>query len=341
MKAQGFDPGRLADYLRAIGVGEQGNLSLHAITGGQSNPTYLLASGSFQCVLRTKPPGQLQPSAHAIDREFKVMKALESTTVPVPKMLAYCDDANVIGRPFYLMEYIQGRGLVDQSLPNLEHSQRLAIYAEMNRVISDLHAVDYVGAGLENFGKQGSYFSRQIARWTRQCQESKLPICQEMRNLMDWLPEHIPSDDETSLVHGDFRLDNLIFHPTEPKVLAVLDWELSTLGHPMADFAYHCMSWRIPAKLWRGVGGLDLNALGIPYEHSYVKSYEKRTGREAGQNWEFYMAYNLFRMAAILHGISERAAQGNAASSDAAETAAVAIPLAQIGWECATRHDIS
>jgi len=332
---------RVAEYLRNAGLIESANVQLQAIAGGQSNPTYLLTAGSFKAVLRTKPPGALLPSAHAIDREFRVMKALEGSGVPVPKMFLYCDDTAVFGRHFYLMEFVQGRTFVEQSLPGLEADQRRAIYGEMSRVISQLHSVDYKAVGLETYGKPGSYFSRQIARWSRQCQESSLPVSDAMQQLMGWLPAHIPSDDETTLVHGDYRLDNLIFHPTEPRILAVLDWELSTLGHPMADFAYHCMSWRVPASLWRGVDGLDLRTLGIPMEHDYVNAYEHRTGREAGKHWEFYMAYNIFRMAAILHGIGERAAQGNATASNASETAAVAVPLAQIGWECAKRYDAS
>jgi acyl-CoA dehydrogenase len=328
----------LSAYLLELGFTSGEKPQLAPIAGGQSNPTYLLSVGTWRCVLRTKPPGTLLPSAHAIDREFRVMKALENSEVPVPKMLAYCEDESIIGRHFYLMEFIDGRSVIDQSLPGMSTSDRHAIYDEMNKVTSNLHALDYKLTGLDSFGKPGSFFSRQIARWTRQCQESKIPVTKEMNQLIEWLPEHIPSDDETTLVHGDFRLDNLILHPTEPKVLAVLDWELSTLGHPMADFAYHCMSWRIPASLWRGVGGLDLQILGIPSEQEYVRAYELQTGREAGKNWEFYMAYNLFRMSAILHGIGERAAQGNAASENAIETAAVAIPLSKIGWECAQRY---
>ncbi len=326
---------RLAEHLRRRGLGEGGELRLQALAGGQSNPTYRLQSGAWQCVLRTKPPGPLLPSAHAIDREYRVMDALRASDVPVPPMLAYCDDASVIGREFYLMAFVEGRVFMDQSLPGLAPAERLAIYGEMNRVIAALHAVDYRAVGLESFGKPGSYFNRQIGRWTRQCQASVLPLSADMRSLMDWLPQHIPDDDETTLVHGDFRLDNLVFHPTEPRVLAVLDWELSTLGHPMADFAYHCMAWRIPATLWRGVGGLDLQALGIPSEAEHLRAYVRRTGRDAGGHWEFYMAYNLFRMAAILHGIGERAAQGNAAAADALETAGKAAPLAAIGWRCA------
>ena len=338
MSAGTFDTARIATYLQSQGLGDGGEMQLRQLSGGQSNPTYVLTSGGWQCVLRTKPPGPLLPSAHAIDREYRVMRALQDAAVPVPRMLAYCDDPSVLGRDFYLMELVDGRVCVDQSLPGLQPAQRRAMYDEMNRVIAALHAVDYRAVGLESYGKPGSYFSRQIARWSRQCQASSLPVSAEMRSLMDWLPQHIPADDETTLVHGDFRLDNLIFHPTEPRVLAVLDWELSTLGHPMADFAYHCMAWRIPATLWRGVGGLDLQALGIPNEADYLRAYAQRTGRDAGAHWEFYMAYNLFRMAAILYGIGERAAQGNAAAVDAVETASRATPLAEIGWHCAQRR---
>jgi aminoglycoside phosphotransferase (APT) family kinase protein len=335
---QALDTIPLADYLRRLGLGDGGEVQLRALSGGQSNPTYVLTSGGWQGVLRTKPPGPLLPSAHAIDREFRVMRALQDSAVPVPKMLAYCDDTTVLGRDFYLMEFVDGRVCVDQSLPGLDPAQRGAMYDEMNRVIAALHGVDLQAADLGSYGKPGSYFSRQIARWSRQCQASSLPLSPSMLALMAWLPEHIPADDETTLVHGDFRLDNLVFHPTEPRVLAVLDWELSTLGHPMADFAYHCMAWRIPATLWRGVGGLDLQALGIPSEADHVSAYARRTGRDASEHWEFYMAYNLFRMAAILHGIGERAMQGNAAAADAVETARKAGPLAEIGWDCALRH---
>jgi aminoglycoside phosphotransferase (APT) family kinase protein len=339
MSVQTLDTARIADYLRRQGLGDGGDVQLRPLTGGQSNPTYVLTCGAWQCVLRTKPPGPLLPSAHAIDREYRVMRALHGSAVPVPRMLAYCDDLSVAGRDFYLMELVEGRVFVDQSLPSLQPAQRGALYDEMNRVVAALHVMDYRAVGLESYGKPGSYFSRQIARWSRQCQTSSLPVSAEMRSLMDWLPRHIPADDETTLVHGDFRMDNLVFHPTEPRVLAVLDWELSTLGHPMADFAYHCMAWRIPATLWRGVGGLDLQALGIPSEADYLRAYARRTGRHPGEHWEFYMAYNLFRMAAILYGIGERAVQGTAASADAIETARKAAPLAEIGWRCAQRHD--
>lgn len=334
-----LDTSSLAAYLRREGLGEGDSVELQALTGGQSNPTYLLASGGWRCVLRTRPPGPLQPSAHAIDREHRVMAALHGRDVPVPRMLAYCADAKVAGREFYLMEWVQGRHFMDQALPGLAPAGRRAIYDEMNRVLAALHAVDVGAAGLQDYGRAGSYFQRQIGRWTRQLQAATQPVGPALRALMDWLPQHLPADDETTLVHGDFRLDNLIFHPSEPRVLAVLDWELSTLGHPLADFAYHCMSWHIPAQLWRGIAGLDLAALGIPSEAAYVQAYARRTGRDPQPIWGFALAYNLFRIAAILHGIGERAARGNAAAADAQDTARRAEPLAEIGWQCALRHE--
>jgi aminoglycoside phosphotransferase (APT) family kinase protein len=236
------------------------------------------------------------------------------------------------------MDFLEGRVLADQSLPGMTPGERAAIYREMNRALAAIHCVDVTATGLLDFGKPGNYFSRQIARWSRQCQEATLPLPTRLRQLMDWLPEHIPPGDETTLVHGDFRLDNLVFHQREPRVVGVLDWELSTLGHPLADFAYHCMAWRIPARLWRGIGGLDLGALGIPSEAAYIEMYAASTNRSPGEHWEFYMAYNLFRMAAILHGIGQRAADGNAASADAVETGQKAGPLAELAWQSAMRY---
>lgn len=333
-----LDTQALQAYLRQQRLGGDA-LGVHAMSGGQSNPTFRIETQGHRYVLRKKPPGQLLPGAHAVDREYRVMRALEVTDVPVPRMLAYCEDASVLGTPFYLMDFLEGRVLVDQSLPGMSPLERGAIYGEMNRVIAALHAVDYKAIGLESFGKPGNYFGRQISRWSKQSRESTLPLSADMQRLMDWLPEHIPAGDETTLVHGDYRLDNLVFHPSEPRVIGVLDWELSTLGHPLADFAYHCMSWHIPATLWRGIGGLDLAALGLPSEQAYLRQYTQATGREATQHWDFYMAYNLFRMASILHGIAQRAADGTAASADAVETGAKAAPLASIGWQCALRYE--
>jgi aminoglycoside phosphotransferase (APT) family kinase protein len=331
----------LAHYLQAQGLSGNGPLTVSPLSGGQSNPTFRLSTGERHYVLRKKPPGQLIASAHAIDREYRVMKALQGSGVPVPRMYAYCEDDSIVGTPFYLMEFLDGRVLVDQALPGMEPKERGAIYREMNRVIAALHRVDFEAAGLASYGKPGNYFARQITRWTRQCRESSLPVSQAMQKLMEWLPEHIPAGDETTLVHGDYRLDNLVFHPTEARVMGVLDWELSTLGHPLADLSYQCMAWRIAPALWRGIAGLDLAALGIPSEAEYVAMYAKATGRDPAEHWEFYLAYNLFRMAAILHGIAQRAADGNAAADDAVETGRKAGPLAELGWQCAQRYEAS
>ncbi|WP_353233405.1 phosphotransferase [Diaphorobacter ruginosibacter] len=329
----------LAAYLRGKGLADTDAIEVSVLAGGQSNPTFRIHAGKDrQYVLRKKPPGTLIASAHAIDREFRVMKALAGTGVPVPRMLDYCEDASLIGTPFYLMEFLQGRVFMDQALPGMGNAGREAIYREMNRVIAALHSVDYKAVGLGDYGREGQYVSRQIARWTRQCRESTLPVNASMNRLMEWLPEHLPAGDETTLVHGDYRLDNLVFHPTQPRVIGVLDWELSTLGHPLADLAYQCMGWRIPHDLWRGIGGLDLASLGIPDEAQYVKWYGDATGRDAAGHWDFYIAYNLFRMAAILHGIAQRAADGNAAADNAAETGRKAGPLADLGWEAAQRY---
>ncbi|MFZ3124713.1 MAG: phosphotransferase family protein [Acidovorax sp.] len=329
----------LAQYLRTLGLADNDALTVVPLSGGQSNPTYRITTKDRSYVLRKKPPGQLLASAHAIDREYRVMRALQGSNVPVPRMLAYCEDTQIVGTPFYLMEFLDGRVLIDQSLPGMAPAGRGAIYREMNRVIAALHNVNYQALGLETFGKPGNYFARQIARWSRQCQESTLPVNEAMQKLMEWLPAHIPEGDETTLVHGDYRLDNLVFHPTEPRVIGVLDWELSTLGHPLADLSYQCMAWHIPHALWRGIAGLDLAALGIPSESEYVGWYAQATGRDPSQHWDFYMAYNLFRMAAILHGIAQRAADGSAAAGDAEKTGRKAGPLAEIGWQCAQRYD--
>jgi len=329
----------LSDYLRALGLAGSEPLGVRVLAGGQSNPTYRITAGEGRdYVVRKKPPGTLIASAHAIDREYRVMKALAGTGVPVPRMLHYCEGSELLGTPFYVMEFLQGRVLMDQSLPGMQSAERRAIYREMNRVIAALHAVDYRAVGLGDYGKEGNYVGRQIARWSRQCRQSSLPMNDAVHRLMDWLPEHLPAGDETTLVHGDYRLDNLVFHPTEPRVIGVLDWELSTLGHPLADLSYQCMAWRIPPSLWRGIKGLDLAALGIPQEAEYIAWYGDATGRDAAGDWDYYLAYNLFRMAAILHGIGQRAAEGNATSEDAAENGRKAGPLAELGWQAAQRY---
>ncbi|QIL68972.1 phosphotransferase family protein [Diaphorobacter sp. HDW4B] len=336
----------------------QGPLNVEMFKGGQSNPTYKLITPSNTYVMRAKPgpAAKLLPSAHAIEREYAVMRALQNTDVPVPKMLALCEDESIIGRAFYIMEFMQGRVLWDQSLPGMSNAERAAIYDEMNRVISALHSVDFKARGLGEYGKPGNYFERQIARWSKQYQASVTQPIPEMDQLMQWLPAHMPASarDErlVSIVHGDYRLDNLMFHPTEPRVIAVLDWELSTLGHPLADFSYHCMSWHIPHQLSRGIGGLDIVALGIPDEDSYITRYCDRTGiarfceehgittrAELRADWPWYLAYNMFRIAAILQGIAKRVEAGTAASTEAKATGAQTQPIAQLAWSFAQKVD--
>lgn len=326
------DSGRLAEYLRAHGHDVDGPLTVSEFTGGQSNPTYRLDVGSRRYVLRRKPDGVLLPSAHAIEREYRVMGALAGAGVPVPRVHLLCEDASVVGTPFYLMDFVDGRVFLDPSLPGLEPAERAALYDELNRVIAALHQVDVAAVGLSDFGRPGRYLARQIERWTRQYRASETERIDAMERLIEWLPAHVPAADETTLVHGDYRIDNVIFHPTEPRILGVLDWELSTLGHPLADFAYHCMTWRVTPDEFRGIKGHDLNALGIPQEAPYVEAYRRRTGRESLPDWDYYLAFNMFRMSAILQGILARARQGNATSAQAEATGRLARPMAEAGW---------
>ena len=351
MQAQGINPGAtlvapvhpideaaLAAYLRAHVAAFSGSIGVEQFQGGQSNPTYRVTAGRRRFVLRRKPPGKLLPSAHAIDREYRVMAALADTDVPVAKMIALCDDDAVIGTAFYLMEYVEGRVLWDPTLPGLTPAARAAHYAELNRVQAALHKVDYRAAGLGDFGKPGHYIERQIARWSKQYEAGGAERIPSMDALIGWLPQHVPPGDETSIVHGDFRLDNVIFHPTEPRVLAVLDWELATLGHPLSDFAYQVMAWRLAPGQFRGLKGADFAALGIPTEAEYVAAYCRRTGRASIPNWEFYLIFNMFRIAAILHGVLARALQGNAASRNAFEQGGRARLVADVAWDMAQRQ---
>lgn len=291
--------------------------------------------------MRSKPgpAAKLLASAHAIEREYRVITALAKAGFPVPKTWCLCEDEGVIGRAFFIMDCVEGRILWDQGLPGVSNAERGAMYDEMNRVMAALHSVDYQAIGLGDFGRPGNYFARQISRWSKQYRQSETEKMPAMDNLIAWLPENIPEGDETSIVHGDYRMDNMVFHPTEPRVLAVLDWELSTLGHPLADFSYHCMSWHITPGVFRGVAGLDLDALGIPAERPYIQRYCERTGRgsadELMADWNFYLAYNLFRLAAITQGIAKRVVDGTAASEQARSTGAASRPLAELGWRFA------
>jgi aminoglycoside phosphotransferase (APT) family kinase protein len=334
--AHRFDIGALEHYLRQHVEGFAGPIEVAQFKGGQSNPTFVLTTPGKRYVLRRKPPGQLLPSAHAVDREYRVISALARTEVPVPRTYCLCTDDAVIGTMFYVMELVEGRVLWDPLLPGMEPVQRRAIFDEMNRVIATLHRVDYGALGLETFGKPGNYFGRQIDRWTRQYQASATETIDAMDRLIEWLPANIPEGEQSAIVHGDYRLDNMIFHPTEPRVLAVLDWELSTLGHPLADISYHMMTWRLAPNEFRGLRGSDLAALGIPTEQEYLASYLRRIGTTTApdpREWNFYMAYNMFRMAGILQGVKARALAGNAASAQALEAGNRARPMAELGWQ--------
>jgi aminoglycoside phosphotransferase (APT) family kinase protein len=332
-----FDVGGLERHLGAVIPGFRGPLTVRQFVHGQSNPTYLLESGPERYVLRRKPPGVLLPSAHAVDREFRVMRALRNTGVPVPQTLCYCDADAVIGTPFYVMEYVEGRIFQDVGLADMTQAERAAIYDELNRVIATLHDVDPVGIGLGDFGKPGGYIARQIARWSKQYRASETHRIEAMERLIEWLPQQLPPDEPARITHGDYRLDNVIFHPREPRIVAVIDWELATLGDPLADFAYHCMPYRLPAELGGSLVGLDIPALGIPTETEYVRRYCERTGRVSLEHMDFYIAFGLFRMAAILQGVAARALQGNASSTRAAEAGKRARPMAETAWAQAQR----
>ena len=336
---QSFDAQALAAYLRAHIPGfPEADLTVEQFKGGQSNPTFKIDAGGSHYVLRTKPgpAAKLLPSAHAIEREYRVMDALHKAGFPVPRQHLLCSDESVIGRAFVVMELIEGRVLWDQSLPGMLPAERAAIYDELNCVIARLHAIDYAAIGLADYGKPGNYFGRQIERWTRQYQASSTETIEAMDQLIAWLPNHIPPGEATSIVHGDFRLDNMIFHPTEPRILAVLDWELSTLGHPLADFSYHCMSWHITPGQFRGIAGLDLETLAIPSQEQYIARYCARTGATIrAEDFNFYLAYNLFRLAGIMQGIMKRYVDGTASSAQALQNGKAARPLAELGWKYA------
>ncbi len=346
-EAHAFDSGALAAWMSAHVEGFAGPLSVEMFKGGQSNPTYKLITPGRTYVMRAKPGpvAKLLPSAHAIEREFAVMRGLHGTDVPVARMHALCEDESVIGRAFYIMEFVEGRVLWDQTLPGMTPAERGAHYDELNRVIAALHKVDYAARGLADYGKPGNYFERQIGRWSKQYLASVTQPIAEMDRLIEWLPTHMPAsardDGLTAIVHGDYRLDNVIFHPSQPRILAVLDWELSTLGHPLADFSYHCMAWHIPPGSFRGIGGVDLASLGIPSEQDYIRRYCARTGlatpEQLAPDWNFYLAYNMFRIAAILQGIAKRVEAGTASSAQARASGAGARPMAELAWSFAQK----
>lgn len=338
-EAHQFDVAALESYMREHIDGFQGPLAARQFKGGQSNPTYLLETPARKYVMRRKPPGKLLKSAHAVNREFEVISALHEIGYPVPKPFVLCSDDAVVGTMFFIMEYQEGRIFWDLDLPGLANQERRAIYDNVNRTIADLHTIRYEDIGLVDFGKPGNYFARQISRWSRQYIASEIDKIPAMDNLMRWLPENIPGDESTSIVHGDYRLDNMIIHPTEPRVIGVLDWELSTIGHPLGDFTYHLMAWQMPniGIGSSGLKGCDLANLGIPSEEEYIAWYCERTGRSDGiADREFYSAYNFFRISAILQGIAGRVRDGTAASSHARRAGQAVAPLAELGWAYAT-----
>lgn len=327
---------RLADWLR-LAVPQLGELrEVAKFAGGQSNPTYGVTCSAGNCVLRRRPFGALLPKAHMIEREYAVMSALRGSGVPVPGMLAFCDDVSVIGSAFYVMERVDGRIFWDPSFPEHSPAARTALFDAMNQTVAALHRLKPADVGLADYGHPGGFMARQVRRWSEQYRAAQTHEIKAMDELIAWLAKRVPADPvQPRLFHGDLRLDNMIFHPTEPRVLALLDWELSTLGDPMADLAYHMMTWRIPAQLFRGLAGIDLEALGIPTEHEYLSAYLRRTGAEQPGDWKFYLAFSFFRVASILQGIAKRAQEGNASSKDAAEVGARAAPLAELGWAIA------
>ncbi|MCT8177956.1 phosphotransferase [Variovorax sp. Varisp41] len=337
-----FDVAALAAFMRAHVEGFEGELAVEQFKGGQSNPTFRLSAGGRRYVMRRKPPGVLLPSAHAVDREYRAIRALAATPVPVARPLALCQDPSVIGTDFYLMDCVEGRILWDPALPGMDPAARAAHYDELNRVIAELHRVDPLAVGLADHGKPGHYIERQVARWTRQYRAAETETIEAADRLIEWLPRHIPAGDETRIVHGDYRIDNVIFHPDEPRILAVLDWELSTLGHPLADFAYHCMSWRMGGHS-RGLAGADLAALGIPSEAEHLRRYLERSGRApdavSARDWNYYLVFNMFRLVGILQGIMARALAGNASNAKALEAGRRARPLAEQAWAMARALD--
>jgi aminoglycoside phosphotransferase (APT) family kinase protein len=326
-----IDAAALERHLSANLDGFRGPIEIRQFEGGQSNPTYLLRAAGAQYVLRKKPSGQLLPSAHAVEREHRVMKALAGR-IPVPPMLLMCDDESVIGTPFFIMGCVDGRVFRQPHLPGVSAADRAAMYDDMAAVLAKLHQVDVNAAGLSDYGKPGNYYARQIARWGQQYLAAKTDEIDAMDRLMSWLPAHIPPGDEVSIVHGDYRVENLIFHPTEPRIVAVVDWELSTLGHPLGDLAYNCLTYYLPAEALGRVEQADSDRTGLPGEADYVAAYCRYAGRPSVPHWNFYLAFSMFRLASILQGVYARGLQGNAASAYALERGAAARLIADRAW---------
>ena len=333
-EAHRIDETRLAEYLDGQLEGFTGPLVVRQFEGGQSNPTYLLEANHRKWVLRRKPPGPLLPSAHQVDREYRVMKALEGSEVPVPKMRLLCQDESIIGAVFFVMDHIPGRVLRNMTMPDFTPGERRAVFSDMNRVLAALHTRDYQAIGLEGFGKTGSYYDRQISRWSRQYLAAQTEPIKEMDLLMEHLPRLVPQTEAVGVIHGDYRLENLLIHPTEPRVVAVLDWELSTLGHPLGDLAYNCLGYhyRQPGTDC-SLSDIAGKQTGIPTEEEYLGWYCERTGRASIENWNFYLSFAVFRLASILQGVLKRGLQGNASSDTALERGGLARQTAEMAWD--------
>ena len=339
--AHRFDEMRLQDFMANHVEGFEGPIEVEQFKGGQSNPTYRITAKSGKYVLRRKPPGKLLKSAHAVDREYRVISALKAQEFPVPKPHVLCTDDSVLGTMFYIMDFADGRVVWNPHVPGVSREHRTAVFDSLNATIAHLHSIDPDQAGLSDFGKPGGYVARQIDRWSKQYKASETQKVAEMDKLMAWLPDACPADSDVAIVHGDFRLDNTVLHKSEPKIIAVLDWELSTLGDPIADFTYHMMQWHMPpSNSGAGVGSLvghDLNALGIPSMEAYIERYCERTGRNEIGSFDFYFAYNFFRMGAIFQGIVGRVRDGTAANPNAAAMESQVRPMAEVAWEYAER----
>ncbi|MFC1859079.1 phosphotransferase [Thermodesulfobacteriota bacterium] len=342
-KEHRFDAAKLERYMGKHVDGFSGNLKVRQFEHGQSNPTYFLSDAERNYILRKKPPGELLPSAHAVDREYRIMSTLQDTGVPVPKTYLLCEDESIIGTAFFIMDVVEGRVFRDHVASQAENPQeRAAIFDSMIKTLASIHTADWEGLGLSDYGKPGNYMARQVHRWTKQYMASKTDEIESMNKLMGWFPEHIPADDTTTIVHGDFRLENLIIHPTEPRVVAVLDWELGTLGHPLADLAYNCMHYYLSSDNTMNYGfqDHDLETLGIPSEQDYVAVYCRHTGRDEIPDWYFYLAFSLFRLASIVQGVYKRGLDGIASSQTAQQYGPMVEFFSNAAWEIVTQKGI-
>ena len=330
-----FDEASLERYLRERMPDFRGPLAVRQFVGGQSNPTFLLETPGARFVMRKKPPGTLLQSAHQVEREYRIIKALATTDVPVPRAHLLCEDAGVIGTAFFVMDFVEGRIMRDPMMPDSSPRERAACYDSMNDVLARLHKVDFRAVGLGDYGRPLAYVARQLARWSKQYNASKLEEIPEMDRLIEWLGRHIPAADETTIAHGDYRIENIIFHPVEPRVVAVLDWELSTLGHPLVDFAYYCLRFHLPVAEFRGLGGVDAKSYSLPTEAESVAEYCRLRGVPPvpPRDWAYYSAFCMFRLTGILQGVLARALQGNASSATALQAGRRARPLAELGWK--------